>query len=422
MSDVGRTIAEKILSEKSGTGARPGDIVKIEYDVAASHDLSTPQGVKRLDAWGASVKDPDRLAVVPDHMIPSHNERAQQNYTTCVEFAEREGIEHFYRQNETGLMHAVLPEDGIVKPGDVVIGSDSHTVTYGALGAFATGISYTDLAFAWAEGWTWLRVPETVRIDYVGKPDDWVRGKDLILHTLGQLGVDGAVYQALEFGGPLLEKLPMDDRFSMSHMAIEAGAMVGIFEADDTMREYAKGRVDGTFTCYESDDDAEYDQTLTVDCNGLEPEVAVRSLPANAKPIREVAGVEIDQAVVGSCTNCREEDLQVAAEILDGRTIAEDVRMIVTPGTRKIQQTALEEGWMEIFNEAGATFGSPGCGACFGEHIGVLDEDEVAVSTTNRNFIGRMGANSSEAYLANPASAAAPALAGELVNLERGVV
>lgn len=416
VSDVGRTIAEKILSDKSGTDARPGDIVKIEYDVAASHDLSTPQGVKRLDAWGASVKDPDRLAIVPDHMIPSHNERAQQNYTTCVEFAEREGIENFYRQNESGLMHAVLPEDGIVKPGDVVIGSDSHTVTYGALGAFATGISYTDLAFAWAEGWTWLRVPETVRIDYVGEPNNWVRGKDLILHTLGKIGVDGAVYQALEFGGPLLETLPMDDRFSMSNMAIEAGAMVGIFEADDTMQEYAEGRVDGEFTCYESDGDAKYDQTLTVDCNGLEPQVAVPSLPANAVPIQEVEGVEIDQAVVGSCTNCREEDLQVAAEILDGRTIAEDVRMIVTPGTRKIQQTALEEGWMEIFNKAGATFGSPGCGACFGEHIGVLDENEVAVSTTNRNFIGRMGANSSEVYLANPAVAAASAIVGELVH------
>jgi 3-isopropylmalate/(R)-2-methylmalate dehydratase large subunit len=413
---VGRTIAEKILSEKSGTDARPGEIVKIEYDVAASHDLSTPQGVKRLDAWEASVKDPDRLAVVPDHMIPSHNERSQRNYTICVEFAEREGIKNFYRQNETGLMHAVLPEDGIVKPGDVVIGSDSHTVTYGALGAFATGISYTDLAFAWAEGWTWLRVPKTIRIDYTGEPNDWVRGKDLILHTLGKIGVDGAVYKALEFGGPLLEKLPMDDRFSMSNMAIEAGAMVGIFEADDTMQEYAEERVDGRFTCYQSDADAEYDQRLTVDCDGLEPQVAVPSLPANAVPIQDVTGIKIDQAVVGSCTNCREEDLRVAAEILDGRIIAEDVRMIITPGTRKIQQTALEEGWMEIFNEAGATFGSPGCGACFGEHIGVLDEDEVAVSTTNRNFIGRMGANSSKVYLANPAVAAASAIAGELVH------
>lgn len=418
---MGGTIAEKILREKSGTDAQPGDIVKVEYDVAASHDLSTPQGVKRLDAWGATVKDPDRLAVVPDHMIPSHNEIAQQNYTTCVEFAEREGIEHFYPQNETGLMHAVLPEDGVVKPGDIVIGSDSHTVTYGALGAFSTGISYTDLAFAWAEGWTWLRVPETVRLKYVGDPDDWVRGKDLILHTLGDLGVDGAVYQALEFGGPLVTDLPMDDRFSMSNMAIEAGAMVGIFEADDAMREYAREHVDGEFTCYESDDDAEYERTLTIDCEGLEPQVAVPNLPANAKPVREAAGVEIDQAVVGSCTNCREEDLRVAAEVLEGQTIADDVRLIVTPGSRKIQQTALEKGWMETFHEAGATFGSPGCGACFGEHIGVLDENEVAVSTTNRNFIGRMGANSSEVYLSNPAVAAASAIAGELVHPEEVV-
>lgn len=415
---MGRTIAEKILSEKSGTDARPGDIVKVEYDVAASHDLSTPQGVERLDDWGASVADPDRIAIVPDHMVPSHNEIAQHNYTTCVEFAAREGIEHFYPQSETGLMHAVLPEDGVVKPGDVVIGSDSHTVTYGALGAFSTGISYTDLAFAWAEGWTWLRVPETVRLEYEGEPSEWVRGKDLVLHTLGMLGVDGAVYQALEFGGPLLSEVPMDDRFSMSNMAIEAGAMVGLFEPDRTMFEYASERVDGEFTCHESDDDAEYDRTLTVDCEGLEPQVAVPSLPANARDVGEVAGVEIDQAVVGSCTNCREEDLRVAAEVLDGRTIADGVRLIVTPGSRKIQQTALEEGWMETFHAAGATFGSPGCGACFGEHIGVLDEGEVAVSTTNRNFVGRMGANSSEVYLSNPAVAAASAIAGELVHPE----
>jgi 3-isopropylmalate/(R)-2-methylmalate dehydratase large subunit len=423
----GRTVAERILSDASGTDARPGDIVRVEYDLAASHDLSTPQGVKRLDAWGASVKDPDRLAVVPDHMVPSHNERAQRNYTTCVEFAEREGIERFYPQSETGLMHAVLPEDGHVGPGDVVIGSDSHTVTYGAVGAFATGISYTDLAFAWAEGWTWLRVPETVRLEYEGEPSEWVRGKDLVLYTLGRLGVDGAVYRALEFGGPLLADVPMDDRFSMSNMAIEAGAMVGVFDADDAMREYAREHVgldaDGAepFTCYEADADAAYERTLTLDCDGLEPQVAVPSLPANARPVREVAGVAVDQAVIGSCTNCREEDLRVAAEVLEGRRVADGVRLIVTPGSRRIQRTAFAEGWMETFHDAGATFGSPGCGACFGEHIGVLDEDEVAVSTTNRNFVGRMGANSSEVYLANPAVAAASAVAGELVHPEEVV-
>lgn len=416
------TIAEKLLADKAGRDVEPGDIVQVEYDVAASHDLSTPRGIDRLESWGASVKDPDRLAIVPDHMIPSHNEVAQRNYTACKEFAEKWEIDNFYSQSETGLMHAVLPEDGIVKPGDIVIGSDSHTVTYGALGAFSTGISYTDLAFAWAEGWTWFRVPETIRLDYIGEPSEWVRGKDLVLHTLGEIGPDGAVYQAIEFGGPLIEQLPMDDRFSMSNMAIEAGAVVGIFEPDETMQAYADKRHNADeYTFYQSDPDAEYARELTLDCDGLEPQVAAPHLPANTGPISEVAGTAVDQAVIGSCTNCREEDLRVAAEILEGREVDPDVRLIVTPGSRGIETTAFEKGWMETFHRAGATLGSPGCGACFGEHIGVLDEDEVAISTTNRNFVGRMGANSSEVYLANPAVAAASAITGEITHPEEVV-
>ena len=418
---MGATVAEKILSAKAGRDVVPGEIVQVEYDLVASHDLSTPAGIRRLEEMGGGdVKYPDRVAIVPDHLIPSHNEIAQHNYTMCKEFSEKHGIERFYRQKETGVMHAVLPEDGHVKPGDVVIGSDSHTVTYGALNVFSTGISYTDLAFAWTEGWTWFRVPETIRLEYTGTPSEWVVGKDLMLHTLGQIGVDGAVYQALEFGGPLLERVPMDERFSMSNMAIEAGAKVGLFEPDEAMREYARKYIeDGdAYTFHEPDPDADYIKTVDIDCEGLEPQVAIPSLPGNAKPISDVEGVVVDQAVIGSCTNSREADLQQAAEVLDGKEIDPDVRLIVTPGSRRIADTAYDEGWMRIFHDAGATIGSPGCGACFGEHLGVLDEDEVAISTTNRNFVGRMGANSSEVYLSNPAVAAASAITGEITHPE----
>jgi 3-isopropylmalate/(R)-2-methylmalate dehydratase large subunit len=418
---VGATIAEKILADKVGREVTPGEIVQVEYDLVASHDLSTPSGVERFEQMDTDgVADPDRIAIVPDHLIPSHNEIAQQNYTRCQEFAEEHGIEHFYSQSETGLMHAVLPEDGLVKPGDVVVGADSHTVTHGALGALATGVSYTDLAFAWAEGYTWLRVPETVRLEYVGEPSPWVRGKDLVLHTLGELGVDGAIYQSLEFCGPTVRDLPMDDRFSMANMAIEAGAMLGLVEPDETTRQYVDEHVDDgeTYTIHGSDDDATYADEVTFDCEELEPQVAVPNSPGNAEPLSAVEGTEVDQAVVGSCTNCRIEDLRQAATVLDGRTVDQDVRLIVTPGSRAIQSRAFEQGWMETFHEAGATLGSPGCGACFGEHIGVLDDDEVAVSTTNRNFVGRMGSNSSQVYLANPAVAAASAVTGRITHPE----
>jgi len=419
---MGQTIAEKILSEKTGSPVEPGDIVKVEYDVVASHDLSTPSGIRRLEEiGGGDVKYPDRVAIVPDHLIPSHNERAQHNYTMCKEFADEQGIDTFYPQKDTGLMHAVLPEDGVVKPGDIVIGSDSHTVTYGALNVFSTGISYTDLAFAWTEGWTWFRVPETVRLEYTGNPSEWVVGKDLVLYTLGEIGVDGAVYQAMEFGGPLLEEMSMDSKFSMANMAIEAGGMVGLFEPDDVMREYARDHVNDEYTFHASDDDADYVDTIGLDCDDLEPQIAVPSLPGNARPISEVEGVKVHQAVVGSCTNCREEDLRQAAEVLEGRQIHPDVRMYVTPGTQALASKAYEEGWMEAFHRAGANVGSPGCGACFGEHVGVLDEDEVAVSTTNRNFVGRMGPKSSDVYLSNPAVAAASAITGEITHPEKVV-
>lgn len=415
---MGKTIVQKVLAEKTGTEVEPGDIVKVEYDLAANHDIHTPPAVDRLDEWGVDdVADPDRVAIVPDHLIPAHDESTQHNYTVCEEFARQQGIEKFYPQRDTGLMHAVLPEDGHVKPGDVVLAADSHTITYGAVGALSAGVGITDLAFAWSEGWTWLRVPETVRLEYHGSPSKWVRGKDVVLRTLNELGEDGAVYKSVEFGGPLLAELPMDDRFSISNMSIEFGAQYAIFEPDDVMRSYVTERVDDPeLTFYESDDDAEFDEVITFDCDGMEPQVAVPNSPSNGQPISEVEGVSVDQAVVGSCTNCRVEDLRQAAEVLEGNEIDSGVRMYITPGSQEIEMKAVEEGWMRTFRKAGANIGDPGCGACFGVRLGILDEDEVAIASTNRNFVGRMGHQSSDVYLANPAVAAASAVTGEITH------
>ncbi len=414
---MGQTIAEKILSESVGRNVAPGEIVRVEYDLAASNDVSTPATISKFREMGAErVADPNRVAIVPDHHVPSHNIEAQQQYTACKEFAESQSIERFYTQSETGLMHAVLPEDGHVNPGDVVVGADSHTTTYGALGAFATGIGYTDLAFAWANGWTWLRVPESVRVEYRGSLPRFVRGKDLVLRTVGDIGVDGAIYQSVEFGGEAVSDLPMDDRFSLSNMILEAGAMAGLVEPDQKTAAYAAEHASGDYELYAADPDGTYDREISVNCSDMEPQIAVPHLPENVQDLSAVEGISVDQAVIGSCTNCRVEDLRQAAKVLEGHRIDPAVRLIVTPGSRRIQSIAYEEGWMETFHRAGATLGSPGCGACFGEHIGVLDEDEVAISTTNRNFIGRMGHDSSEVYLSNPAVAAASAVMGEITH------
>lgn len=413
---MGQTIAEKILSDNVGHPVEPGDIIRAEYDVAATHDAFTAPTIDRLEEWGGGdLAHPDRLVLVPDHYVPSHSEHAKHLYNRMKAFAEERGIEHFYPLKDTGLMHNVLTEDGLVGPGDVVIGTDSHMVTAGAVGAFSTGVGIADMAFAWTEGWAWLRVPETVRLDYHGTPADWVRGKDLILHTIDQLGVDGAVYKVIEFGGPLIESLPMDDRFSMSNMSIEAGAMTGVFEPDERMLDWVDDRVDD-YTPYSSDDDAEYDDRIEIDCEGLPPQIASPHSPSNVGPVDDVTGVKIDQAVVGSCTNNRPEDLRLAAEVLEGESLHEDVRMIVTPGTRQIEKLAHDEGWLGTFLDAGVHMANPGCGACFGEPIGALDENEVAITTTNRNFVGRMGAESSQLYLANPAVVAASAVRGEITH------
>lgn len=414
---MGQTITEKAISDSVGRPVIPGEIVKVEYDLAANQDVHTPPTVRKLEAWGVDeIADPERVAIVPDHLVPAYDEDSQHNYTVCKEFAEEQDIAHFYPQKDTGLMHAVLPEDGLVKPGDIVIGGDSHTITCGAVGALAAGVGLTDIAFAWAEGWTWVRVPESIRLEYTGSIDEWTRGKDLILHTLDKLGDGGAVFQAVEFGGPLLKQLPMDDRFSMSNMAMEMGAQYGLFEPDEVMKSYVNERVDEPVSFPESDPNAEYVETHQFDCDGLEPQVAVPDSPAKVTDLTEVTGVEIDQAIVGSCTNCRAEDLKQAARVLDGNEIDSDVRMYITPGTQQVEHTAFEKGWMRIFSEAGANIGDPGCGACFGVRLGILDENEVSIASINRNYVGRMGPPSSEVYLSNPAVASASAITGEITH------
>lgn len=413
---MGGTVAEQILAEASGEPVSPGETVRVECDRIASHDLSTPPIVDMLEEWGGSVHDPDRVVLVPDHMVPAHDANAQRNYTVMEAFAEDAGIDAFYPQTETGLMHVLLAEDGLVGPGDVVIGADSHMPTNGAIGAFSVGMGFTDVVFALIHGWTWLRVPESHRYEFTGTPSKWVRGKDLVLHALGEIGVDGATYKAVEFGGAPIEALPLDDRFSMCNMMAEGGAKIAFTPMDETVEGYLADRVDGPIQRYVPTDDATYADRRTFDCDGLEPQVARPDIPDNVAPVSDVAGVAVDQAVVGSCTNCRPEDLRQAAAVLEGHHVDPDVRLIVTPGSRRIQSMAFEEGWMQVFHDAGATIGSPGCGACFGEHIGVLDEGEVAISTTNRNFVGRMGAESSEVYLANPAVAAASAITGEITH------
>jgi 3-isopropylmalate/(R)-2-methylmalate dehydratase large subunit len=411
-------IAEEIVTDQINRDVTPGEIIKLPVDLAFGHDVTLPPAISEFDRLDVdSVFDSDSVVVIPDHLVPAHSGHAAELYTACEEFAESHDTV-FYPQGTQGQEHVVIPEDGLVAPGEVMVGADSHSCTEGAMGVYSLGVGSTDLAFAMAFGWVWARVPETVRIEYVGELADWVSGKDLALATVGELGVDGAVYEVLEFGGPAIRDLPMDDRFTLSNMAIEAGAATGIVEPDETTAAFADDHCESDYTLYTPSADATYSETVTIDCTDLEPQVAVPNLPENTKAVSAVqsAGVEIDQAVIGSCTNGRRSDLEVAAEILDGETVDDDVRLIVTPGSQELERESIEEGWTATFLDANATMENPGCGACFGMRTGVLDEDEVAVSTTNRNFTGRMGDPSSEVYLASPAVAAASAVAGEIVH------
>jgi 3-isopropylmalate/(R)-2-methylmalate dehydratase large subunit len=360
----------------------------------------------------------DRIALVLDHFTPNKDIKAAEQCRRTREFADRYGIVNFFDVGRMGIEHALLPEQGLVGPGDCVVGADSHTCTYGALGAFSTGVGSTDMAAAMITGKAWFKVPSAIRVEITGKPGRWVSGKDVILYLIGEIGVDGALYQSLEFTGDGLRRLSMDDRLCIANMAVEAGAKNGIFPVDDTTLDYCRGRFAREPVIYQADGDAEYDRTVSIDLSSLRPTVAFPHLPGNTRTIDDAGTVKIDQAVIGSCTNGRMEDLRAAAGILKGRKVADRVRCIVIPGTQQIYLQAVREGLAEIFVEAGAVFSTPTCGPCLGGHMGILGKGERAVSTTNRNFVGRMGHVESEVYLSSPAVAAASAVTGYLTDPE----
>lgn len=412
------TMSQKILAAHAGLPAvQAGDLIEAKLDLVLGNDITSPVAIKEMEKFKKdSVFDRTKIALVPDHFVPNKDIKSAEHCKCVREFARKHDIENYFEVGEMGIEHALLPEKGLTLPGDVIIGADSHTCTYGALGAFSTGVGSTDMAAGMATGKAWFKVPSAIRVVLTGSFRPWVSGKDVILHLIGQIGVDGALYKSLEFTGDGVANLSMDDRFTIANMAIEAGAKNGIFPVDDKalayLEEHAKGRKWEIFT---ADEDAVYDETITIDLNTLESTVSYPHLPENARPVREAGDVRIDQAVIGSCTNGRLDDLRIAAKVLSGRHVAKGIRCIVIPATQKIYLQAMEEGLLKTFIEAGAVVSTPTCGPCLGGYMGILASGEKCVSTTNRNFVGRMGAIDSEIYLASPAVAAASAVAGRIV-------
>jgi len=417
---VGNTITEKILMAHAGLKKiTPGQLINAKVDIALGNDVTAPIAIKEFNkAGGKRVFNGNKIALVLDHFTPNKDINSAQQCKFVREFALKQKIVHFYEGGNVGVEHALLPEKGIVLPGDLVIGADSHTCTYGALGAFATGVGSTDLAATMLTGELWLKVPSSLRFVIYGKLPKWVSGKDLILHIIGRIGVDGALYQAMEFTGETIKKLMMADRFSMANMAIEAGAKNGIFAPDAITKDYIKNRAKRDYQFYTSDADAVYADTIEIDTTKIEPQVAFPHLPSNAKGISKVGKIRIDQSLIGSCTNGRIEDLRIAARVLKKRKASSNVRLIIVPATPDIYRQALKEGLLDIFIKAGAVISPPSCGACLGGHLGILAEGERAVATTNRNFVGRMGHTKSEVYLAGPAVAAASAVLGRIASPE----
>ncbi|HQN25743.1 MAG TPA: 3-isopropylmalate dehydratase large subunit [Syntrophales bacterium] len=413
---MGMTITEKILCRHTHLDrVHPGELISARVDLALANDITAPIAIAEFRrAGGTKVFDRNKIALVCDHFTPNKDIESAGQCRTVRAFAREQAIDHFYEGGNCGVEHALLPEQGVVLPGEVVIGADSHTCTYGALGAFATGVGSTDLAAAMLTGEAWFKVPESMKFVLTGALKPWVSGKDLILHIIGRIGVDGARYRAMEFSGETVGALTMADRLTMANMAIEAGAKNGIFPVDDTTRAYVAARSDRRYVAGPPDPDADYRDVLEIDCSAIEPQVAFPHLPSNVRGIGEVGDVRIDQAVIGSCTNGRIEDLRVAARVLRGRKAARDVRLLVLPATPSVYRAALEEGLLAVFLDAGAVIGPPTCGPCLGGHMGILAAGERAVATTNRNFVGRMGHRESEVYLANPAVAAASAVLGRL--------
>ncbi len=409
------TLAEKILAAHCGKKVvSAGDFINCRVDLVLSNDITAPIAIREFRKLGVKVFDPHKVVMVPDHFVPNKDINSAEQARLMREFAREQGIIYF-EVGEMGIEHVLLPEKGLVLPGDVVVGADSHTCTYGAVGAFATGMGSTDIAVAMATGDIWMKVPPTIKFVFHGWPGKWVGGKDLILYTIGQIGVDGALYSAMEFSGEAIDSLPMSGRFTIANMAIEAGAKAGLFKVDEKTLSYINSRAKRKYTVFEPDADASYARVYEWDISKIEPQVAAPHLPSNVKPVSQFRGVRIDQSVIGSCTNGRLEDLQMAAAIIRGKKINPAVRCIVIPGTQAVYLEALKEGLIEIFIRAGAVVSTPTCGPCVGGYMGVLAAGERAISTTNRNFVGRMGSPKSEVYLANPAVAAASAVAGRIV-------
>jgi 3-isopropylmalate/(R)-2-methylmalate dehydratase large subunit len=413
------TLAEKILAAHANKKrVSPGEFINVRVDLVLSNDITAPIAIREFQKLGVKrVFDPTKVVMVPDHFTPNKDIASAEQAKLMREFARKQGIKYF-EVGEMGIEHVLLPEQGLVLPGEVVIGADSHTCTYGALGAFATGMGSTDIAAAMATGDIWMKVPPTIKLVYNGKPDKWVGGKDLILYTIGDIGVDGALYSAMEFSGEAIEALSIDGRFTMANMAIEAGGKAGLFGVDNKTQLYVKSRADRPYLVYEPDGDSEYARVIEYDVSNIEPQVALPHSPANSQPISKLKNIKINQAVIGSCTNGRLEDLRLAAQILKGKKVHDGVRCIVIPGSQQVYLDALIEGLIETFVRAGAVVSTPTCGPCLGGHMGVLADGEKCVSTTNRNFVGRMGSPKSEVYLANPAVAAASAITGKITNPE----
>lgn len=417
---MGMTMTQKILAAHAGLeSVKAGQLIEANLDLVLGNDITTPVAVNEFGKFGVDkVFNKSKIAIVPDHFTPNKDIKAAEQVKYVREFANEKGIENFFEVGEMGIEHCLLPEKGLVVAGDVVIGADSHTCTYGALGAFSTGIGSTDMAAGMATGQCWFKVPSAIKFVLKNKPAKWISGKDIILHIIGLIGVDGALYKSMEFVGDGLKYLSMDDRFTMANMAIEAGGKNGIFPVDEKTEEYLKEHAQREWKKFEADEDAEYEKVIEIDLSTLRPTVSFPHLPDNTRTIDNTGDVKIDQVVIGSCTNGRISDLRIARDILKGKKVAKGVRCIVIPGTQKIYLQALEEGIIKDLIEAGAVVSTPTCGPCLGGHMGILAAGERCVSTTNRNFVGRMGHVDSEVYLASPAVAAASAITGKITDPE----
>ena len=418
---MGMTMTQKILAAHAGLEyVEAGQLIEADLDLVLGNDITSPVAIKEMEKMNVKgVFDKDKIALVPDHFVPNKDIKSAEHCKCVREFAYRNEITNYFEVGEMGIEHALLPEKGLTVAGDVIIGADSHTCTYGALGAFSTGVGSTDMAAGMATGKAWFKVPAAIKFNLIGKPGKWVSGKDVILHIIGMIGVDGALYKSMEFVGEGIHNLSMDDRFTIANMAIEAGGKNGIFPVDDIAMLYMKEHSKKPYKIYEADEDAVYDAEYTIDLSTLRPTVAFPHLPENTKTVDEIKEpVKMDQVVIGSCTNGRLDDLRLAAEVLEGRHVAKGMRCIIIPATQEIYMQAMEEGLLKTFIEAGAVVSTPTCGPCLGGYMGILAKGERCISTTNRNFVGRMGHVNSEVYLASPAVAAASAVTGYITNPE----